>query len=470
MILSDLGQSWNAMEASRRQSLLLLALLPGLYIADLVYGALYINEIEITPSPGQMTRGLVLLIAVWFLVSDRSNRFSAYSLFLAVMCTMIGVSTLISPDFPGSLSFDIKSAARIMYGPFAVLVFLRIFTVYGTRYRDMLFFVELIFYGIGLLLFTLSQLDIGQRTYGSYAYGFKGLFEPQNDVGLSATIAFAAALYGNICRPRILRLVLLTLAMLGIAGMGTRTAMAAPLLVSLAVAFVFVSVEFSRPPDSRRLLSLLARLAVILTLSGLVSLHSYGLATGQRIIPNPFAGWTDKGGDGEELEPDGSTYYQRLKMERTMKGEAHRKDLLERALKHTTGRPLVYDLLGEGTYSYRMGVARFWPGIKPGEDRYAEMDWFDLYGQYGLFFSIALHIFYGLFLCAALFYWVTRRQVEFGVFALMIGLYLSHSIIAGHAMNSPMASTQIAAVNAFLYMLMRRRTAAAGGADDTETT
>ncbi len=445
MMLSDPRDRWSVLSRERRQSMLLLVLLPGLYLADLVYGWLYINEIELTPSPGQSARGLVLLFAVWLLVSNRTRWTSTYSLFLVALCAMIGVSTLISPDFPGNLSFDIKAAARIMYGPFVVLVFVWLFTRYQTRYHEFLFFVELIFYGIGGLLFALSHLNIGQDTYGSYAFGFKGLFEPQNDVGLSATIAFAAALYGNIRRPRVIRLVLLTVAMLGLAGMGTRTAMAAPLVVALAMAVVFIVVEMSAIGDARKLGGLLAKLALVVTLSGLVSLHTYGLATGTQIIPNPFAG------SGEDSL--GPTHYQRLKMERTMKGEAHRKELLDRAVSHTSGRPVIYDLLGEGTYSYRMGVARFWPGIKPGEDRYAEMDWFDFYGQYGIFFAVALHLFYLWFLGLAIFYWLSRKQAEFGVFTLMLGLYISHSVIAGHAMNSPMASTQIAGVIAFLYLL-----------------
>ena len=289
MMFSDLTDRWSALNRERGQTVLLLVLLPGLYLADLVYGWLYINGIELTPSPGQSTRGLVLLFAVWLLLRDRARWFSTYNLFLLALCATIGVSTVISPDFPGSLGFDIKAAARIIYGPFIVLVFVWLFDRYQTRYREFLFFVELIFYGIGGLLFTLSHLEIGQDTYGSYAYGFKGLFEPQNDVGLSATIAFTAALYGNIRRPHLIRLALLTVAMLGLAGVGTRTAMAAPLVVALAMAVVFIVVEISSGGEARKLGGLLARLALVVTLSGLVSLHTYGLATGTRIIPNPFA-------------------------------------------------------------------------------------------------------------------------------------------------------------------------------------
>lgn len=234
-------------------SLLLLLLLPGLFISDLIYGALYIQGIEITPSPGQMTRGLVLAVSGFLLVRDRSLLFSHYGLFLVILCAMISVSTIASPDFPTGLVFDIKAAARIVYGPFVVILFLYIFTRYQTSYRELLFYAELIFYGIGITLFLLSNLDIGQDTYGSYAFGFKGLFEPQNDVGLSATIAFAAALYGNMSRLNILRLALLFVAMLGLAGMGTRTAMATPIVVSLAMAVIFLVVFFIRFENGRSL-------------------------------------------------------------------------------------------------------------------------------------------------------------------------------------------------------------------------
>lgn len=435
----------NQAATERSASLLLLLLLPGLFISDLIYGALFIQGIELTPSPGQMTRGLVLAISGLLLISNRSMLLSGYGLFLFILCAMIAVSTVASPDFPTGLVFDIKAGARIVYGPFVVILFLWIFNRYQTTYRELLFYAELIFYGIGITLFLLSNLEIGQDTYGSYAYGFKGLFEPQNDVGLSATIAFAAALYGNMCRLSLLRLALLFVAMLGLAGMGTRTAMATPIVVSLAMAIIFLVVAFLRFENAKNLINLTVRLGLIVVLASLVSLHSYGMATGVRILPNPFSIGTDA-----DIT---ATDYQRMKMERTMKGEAHRKDLLERALKHTRGRTVFYDLIGEGTYTYRMGVAKYWPGLEPGEDRYAEMDWFDLYGQYGVPFSILLHVFYIFFLLVAAVNWISRRQVELGVFALMIGLYLSHSAIAGHAMNSPMASTQIAAVIAFLYLL-----------------
>ncbi|MBA6414069.1 O-antigen ligase family protein [Parahaliea sp. F7430] len=426
-------------------------------------------------SPGEITRGGLLVVATIFMILKSKLWLSSYNIFLAVLCILLLVSVLIAPNFPDSLLFDIKAAARVLYGPFVVLVFLALIKHYDVSAERLLFYVEISFYLIGISLLIQSFFDIGKDTYGSYAYGFKGLFKPQNDIGLSSAITLAAALYGNLVKPSFVRLIMLCLAMLGVVGMGTRTAMAAPVVVMMAIILVVLIARIASFERSGRPLRIYPKTFFLIIIFPLfATFYSYSLATGVSIVPSFLDDVFHN--EAEALFPSGAkntnvsnintdpitttkargtakpraTEYQKMKMERTAKGVVYRKDLLDGAVKYTSQRPIAYDFFGEGAYSFRSNVAKQWPNFAWGKQKYVEMDWFDLYGEYGVLFSILLTLFYFYFLLLAVFYFFTSKKVEFGVFALMFGLYIAHSLIAGHAMNSPMVSTLIAAIIGFL--------------------
>ncbi len=437
--------SW--LPPQNRANLLFAILLPGFILADLIYGSLSLAGYHLWVSPGQLTRGVVLAISVILLLTNRSLILTRLGITLLTLTALVVVSTALSPLFPANIRFDIGAALRVLYGPYTVVFFITLLRHYRTSFQDLMLYLECIFYFIGIALFLMSLFEIGEATYGSYAFGFIGVFKAQNDTGLTATIALCAALYGFINNFRLVRIPLLFIAMMGLTGIGTRTAMSSTLVVSLVIAGVYLVGALARFQGGKQFAQLTARLGLALMLAGVTSLYAYGVATGNHILPFP------KSAFDSEQQP---TEYQLMKMERTFRGEAHRKDWLDRAAMHTSTRDTVYDWLGEGAWSYRAGVTKQWPDTyetEPERLRYAEMDWFDFYGQFGALFAALLYLFYFSFLSFSMLRFFTTWHPAYGTSALILGVYIAHSLIAGHAMNSPMVSTQIAAVIAFLYLL-----------------
>ncbi len=85
----------------------------------------------------------------------------------------------------------------------------------------------------------------------------------------------------------------------------------------------------------------------------------------------------------------------------------------------------------------------------------AEVDWMDLYGAHGIFFTVALYAFY-------LWLLIRLRQVErvYGkgakwTLVLMAGIYVTHATLAGHAFASPIPTGTVAPVLAYGWWVSR---------------
>lgn len=408
--------------------LLLAIIFPGLYLCDLLYGALITYSFTIAISPGQAFRGGFLLIAGLTFGSMLLERRDPYVWFLSMLLAAIAPSILFFSNTIELLLYEISTAARVLYGPFMILLIREIIRTYQPPAKQVIVYFAAAGHLLCLSLLLFSALKLGDPTYGPWAFGFKGLFFAQNDIGLAATLGISAAAYLSVWKPGLPNFILLLASMAGLAALGTRTAMAAPALVAISISFVSLYAGPENWNTSRKKVSLSV---CILVMSGLaVSTTSFLIATG---------GLGDKGSD-----------YQASKIERTLGGELGRKRLMEVGLKSIKDRPAHQAITGEGAYSYRMKAFAENPYAKEGDQTIAEMDWLDLFAQYGLIFTVMVYGLYGYLLMKAILEFLCSRSALSGLLATMLGMYLCHSVIAGHALISPIVSTIPAGVAALL--------------------
>ena len=151
------------------------------------------------------------------------------------------------------------------------------------------------------------------------------------------------------------------------------------------------------------------------------------------------------------------------KAERIWK-EGPRARRLENAFAHFSERPVLTLLIGEGMYSFSQNYARADAvvGYNPEVMPLTEVDPVDLYGSYGLPFTIATYAPYLLWLAFSVKIWrnTRGRHTLSEIFILTLGLTIS--IVAGHVIFQPTALTALAIVAATV-LLNRERVRVRGG-------
>lgn len=411
---------------------ILLLLLPGLYLADVIYGTLSYLGLDAGISPGTLIRGAALLGCLAFLLRHRREMHVVAALYLALLVALIVpgiVHSIAASPAPATLAYELRAAARALFGP--VLVVFLCFAIRRWRIpaRLLLSYLEITFYLLGGALFCMQSLDIGLATYGAYASGSKGIFGPQNDVSLALGLSMVAAIYRLLVHPSFTRLVLVTLAVFGCVGLGTRTSLLLTAAVPAAVVLVVLtsSGRFVHPRIRRRLVRYLGPLlCVIFAAAVVITVHEI------------------------------SQYeYQIRKYSVLLEGDHPRAPLMAAGYDHLAGRGAVATLVGEGAASFHGGVYQQWEGQSRTARRMVEVDWLDLYGQYGLLFAALLHVPPLLLILLAAARWILVRHPLDGLGVTALSIYLAHSALAGHALTTPIPSSLAATWAAMLIMLPR---------------
>jgi hypothetical protein len=116
---------------------------------------------------------------------------------------------------------------------------------------------------------------------------------------------------------------------------------------------------------------------------------------------------------------------------------------------HLANRSALYDLTGEGASAYHRGVARYFPTAN--ELRMTEVDWMDIFGAYGIGFTVLIHAFVMLVLASAAWRFFAQRDSLHGIIAGATLIYFGHSALAGHALVSPIPSTLLAGYCALYF-------------------
>jgi hypothetical protein len=410
-------------------------LLPGLYVSDIFYGWLSLSGYEGLITPGVIIRGGIFLLAVgWSVKYHRAIGkrlfFLCWGLFLlALLGPMISFVETLNET---ALSIDMKGVFRVLYGPFILLLFIVLIKRYRMTDLNIFSFIEYAAYFLGCSLLLMQLLSIGKLTYGDYAYGSTGIFHAQNDLTLSLGIALIPAVYRNIKNPSHVRVALLIGSMFGCIGIGTRASIAIIFLVPVAVMFVILwSIERSQTGKKKFTRKIISVTMVLV------------LAVG--------ASWIGF----RTIQYESQYNYQAKKFETIAAGELPRLLLIRAGVEYLAGRNTAKNMLGEGSYHYQRGVYPYWGGMQDDSRKSVEVDWMDLYGSYGVVFTILLHCFYLMLLFSSSKRFFLGRSEFDGLVATVLLIYLGHSALAGHAMVSPIPSILIAAVGG-LYLSHRR--------------
>jgi len=426
-IMSESLTTRTKLTISKRK-LILFVLLPGLFLSDILYGLLTQSGYQGAITPGVFVRGGVFVCGIVASIRYRLIIGVKLVAFCWALLAISIIGPLIGQGAGGQVATilkDLNSVAKIMYGPFTLILMMSIQQRYRVTAESFMRYVEYSAYLIGASLFFMNFLGVGKLTYGTYAYGSTGLFHAQNEISLSCGIALVPAVYRNLTKPSLPSVVLLTMAVLGIAGLGTITSMIVIAFVPVAVVVVIYWAPVKTDDIKMRRNWLTAGVAVVMII----------LMSWASIVIHDY------------MEAHS---YQVHKIDKIASGDLIRTELYQAGAQYLTTRDFAINIFGEGITRYQEGVFRVWGGVNHGEIRSVEMDWVDLFGAHGIVFLILL---YGLYLFLLLFAirgLIVRRGCYDGLAAIMLFIYLGHSILAGHALVSPIVSTIVAVPCALL--------------------
>ena len=416
-----------------KKQLWLIYLFPALFISDILYGAMDYFGFHSVVSPGMLFRGLAFLLSVVMVLKRHAllPRFVFWWVLVVVMFTVPGV--IVGTVVGGNVLRDSMYVLRVLYGPFLILLFIILIRKYAIKAEELLVHIEYASYVLGGALLFSQYLGIQRATYGDYAFGSTGVFYAQNDLSLTFGLALLAASYRIVESFSLKRVVLMGGTMFACLQIGTKASVVVVLINAIVIVILAVwrKQGGSKPKENRPLRRTIRWLFSIILAAGMLSLANYG------------------------LHLQSQTSYQQQRIERIIiYGELPRSVLMSAGFSYLGTRAPLLALSGEGMTSYMYGVAGHFP--YPVLERAAEVDWMDLFGAYGIIFVCGIHSFFlwVLFGASKNFLRGTMKNIV-GCVAAALVMYLGHSMLAGHAMFSPIPTTLIAGYVA-IYITMEK--------------
>lgn len=401
------------------KDLWLIIIFPALFISDILYGGMNYFGIQTFVSPGAVIRGLLFSIAIGMVM--KYHRYSnKYVLTWALTLTVLVLPSIASGLFvDGDLARDLYFLLRVLYGPFLIVLVDIIITKYNIEISDVFKNIEYAAYVLGLSLLVSQLLGIHRDTYGSYAYGSTGIFYAQNDLTLALGLALLVASYQLVYHFSFKRLVLVAICFSSCIQIGTRGSL---IVVAgcgaLIIALIIIGRKNERQTTtlSRQFVKIIVAIALVASLYGAVK---YG------------------------LNMHNQSSYQSNKIEQILNGELPRLILITAGIEYINERPFFLNITGEGITSFMGGLASF--RVHKWNEKLAEVDWLDLLGAYGIFFTFLLHVFFlYLIYVSSKHFLFGSRDPKYGLIGAGLMIYVAHSALAGHALVSPIPTTLIA--------------------------
>lgn len=414
--------------------LLLFMLISGLFVSDILYGGLDYFGI-ITPkatvslTPGVIIRGALLLFAliqvVWYMHKLPTAWIGLLLMLMTFTLPGIIVSTMSVYSF-ATLFRELVVVSKVLFGPVMMLWFVLLIKKWNLSSEILLKHVEYSFYFIGMALLLMRLTDLNVATYAYTDVAHKGIFWSQNDFSLCLGIGMVASVMNNLMRYSSVRVVLMLCSIFSFINIGTRASL---LFATSIPVFVLIMLTFSKNDNWKRR-NVFRMLIFMGPLFVIVAMYM-GYATYQNAL--------------EER-------YLAQKYSHIIDGNLPRDALLEAGNKYLKGRNALFNLFGEGSLRYGAGVNYYWRGrtLLEMKGRSTEVDWMDIFGQYGLFFTLLLHTLFIFILSLGMIQWLKYRDPTHGAGSIMLALYLGNSALAGHALVSAIPSGLIAVVCAMI--------------------
>lgn len=409
----------------RKKTLWLAALLPMLFVSDILYGAMEIAGAKAVLTPGVILRGMVVLAAVFMVL--RHWKLVGSQLFIWILIIMISIlpSVIVSIFHSQDFLFDLSVLAKALYFPLVSGLFVVLVRRYCIDGDTVLRYIEYAAYMLGLSLLLSQMAGFEKKTYGDYAFGSTGIFYAQNDLTLAFGLALLAGGYRLVMlRFSWIRAFLMGLSAFACVQIGTRASLAVVVGVALtAVACILWGREVTK---ANRMSARLRRWVTgVFVFAVMLSMLAYGWSMQQEFS------------------------YQQKKIEEIIEGKFPRLLLVLAGLRHIEERNDWFNIFGEGADAFQRGVAEYFPSQ---EDRkMVEVDWLDLFGSYGVFFTLLIHAFVLFALFMNSYGFLVKRDPLSGLIAAAALLYFMHGALAGHALTTPIPSTVAAAYFAISF-------------------
>jgi hypothetical protein len=403
----------------------LFLLLPGLICVDFLTGGVAesVGLATLPMSPGEVIRGTVFLVSGLALVRTRRRDVRPMIWGAVIVGLAIAPGVMRGLILGGGLA-EVNRAFKELYGPVLIAMYCVLFSRYGIGLRTILRAEAAMGALAGVSLVTLDIFGLGRATYGTLSTAFAGLFVAQNDAGLMMSISLFAAMELALERKDLPSFGQVALIIMGLLVLGTRTGTLAAFCVPAAMLWAHRA-EFGR---RRRLPTVLATLILMAGGLTVAAVRQYQMITSEGFLTRKY--------------------------ESLFAGALPRAVLLAGGLKVVAARPAIDQLVGAGTVKFERGLARV---LKLTEDRReVELDWMDLFGDFGLLGAVTV---YGYYLFFARRFLALRRRLGTPVMWLglmILGFFLLHATFAGHATASPLPLGAISPLFAFMWLASRR--------------
>lgn len=417
-----------------KKSIWLAGLLPLLFVSDILYGAMDILGVETAITPGVVLRGMVVLMAIYMVIIRRRLAGNQLLIWLVVMAVSVLPSLTIGIFYGDGFFFDLTAMSKTLYLPLVSVLFVVLIRRYRIGEDEILRYIEYAAYMLGLSLLLSQVAGFEKKTYGDYAFGSTGVFYAQNDMTLAFGLALLAGGYRLVMQQfSWVRGTLMGLSAFACVQIGTRASLG--VLIGVALMAISCVIWSKEDAGSHRVFVKLRR-----WISGVFVLVA--------MLATLAFGWSMQ----QEFD------YQQEKIEELQEGNFPRLLLVIAGVRHIEERNDWFNVFGEGADAFQRGVAEHFPTEQ--ERRAVEVDWLDLFGNYGIAFTLLIHAFLLSALLANSYRFVIRHEPLAGLIAAAMFLYMGHAAFAGHALTSPIPSTLAAAYLALHYVSKSRRTKA----------
>jgi len=403
---------------------------------DLAYGTLGGAGRAGLFSIGVIFRGGLSLIAILLLLKLRAAPLKVFLFaFLAIFLLSNLVWALASDVY--SFAHELNQGMKVAFPWLVAGIFLYL---HQRAPIDRFYLLTLLAWAgflSALSVLGATALGIGRETYGAWSYGSKGLFNAQNDLGLTLVLTLVAAVVVLVRTRKVLYLVMT--ASIASAGLllGTRTGVLGPLAVVLAFGSAAVlNPGLFSPFDGRRgwQSTAVLILPLVLVLAVAVGIFSQSEKTDYLI-----------------------------KRIQSLSEQTPRSKLEAAGIERLRERGVILTLVGEGGLAFKKHVAENIGFQREKIDQGAmasmgeskklpfpvhrvENDVIDVLGFYGIAqFAViygALAILYLLTLRKAVRAW----NIENVALLLILTLFLVHSSLAGHGLFGAQVGTVLAPV------------------------
>ena len=409
---------------------------------DIAYGVLGTSGRGGLLSVGVIARGAIAALAIMLLIRTPARPLKTFLFVLLGAFLLSNILWALTSDVY-SLGHELNQGFKIAFPWLVAGLFLFLDRRQRLQPRFLLSLVAWAGFLSALALMAAIVAGIDRETYGDWSYGSKGMFNAQNDIGLTLVLTLVAAAVLMIRTRRLLHVVMTgAIACAGVL-LGTRTGVLGPPLVAVALVLAAaLNRRLFTPDDSRRGLGRSAILILPVALAALVGGLVFSQSTKTTYLLDRIAALSER---------------------------TPRAHLEAAGIERLAERGPLFTLLGEGGLAFKMHVAE-----NVGQGRHmidtgtltamgesrtfgfrvhrVENDVIDILGFYGVApFAViygALALVYGLALRRAIRAWTLENVA----WVLILTLFLGHSTLAGHGLFSPQVTTMIAPV---LFLQLR---------------